>query len=374
MEETKITIIGAGIIGLSIAYELAKYTSDIIVVDKNDSFGQETSARNSEVIHAGLYYPPDSLKAKTCLRGKILLYELCLKHNIPHKRIGKLVVASNNEEIKKIEKEYSNAVACGINNLRFLKEKEVSRLEPDIRVREAFFSPDSGIVDTHAVMKFLYTQARSRGLTFSFLSEIIGVKRKQSRYVLTIREPKGEMFSFESAVVINAAGLSADLITQMLGMDLEKKKYKLHYCKGQYFRLRNPDKFSIQHLIYPPATNISLGIHITPDLGKGLRLGPDARYVSGIDYTFDEKNWQLFYDAINKILPEVTPEDLIPDTVGIRPKLQKESEDFRDFVIKDEADEGYPAFINLIGIESPGFTSCLAIAEKVREMLNIYSV
>ena len=369
MEEVRIAIVGAGIIGLSIAHELTKFTSDIIVLEKNDSFGQDSSSRNSEVIHAGLYYEPNSLKAKTCIRGKDLLYSFCAKNNIAHKRMGKLMVACCDSEITRIDEIYNNARTCGVENLRFLESSETKKLEPDIRVKKAFFSPDSGIIDSHALMHFLYTYAKSNGVTFSFSTEAVGINKKNSHYEVVVREPQGEDFSFKAAMVINAAGLYSDKVAGLAGIDVDKNHYKIHYCRGQYFRIAHPNKFLIDHLIYPPSTKISLGIHITPDLGGGLRLGPDAKYIDSIDYNIDEKDKGDFYRAVKKFLPQLELDDLIPDTVGVRPKLQAKDDDFRDFVIKEESENGLDNFINTIGIESPGLTACLAIAEIVKKIV-----
>ncbi|UCG35781.1 MAG: NAD(P)/FAD-dependent oxidoreductase [Candidatus Omnitrophota bacterium] len=370
MIDNEITIIGAGVIGLAIADKLSESGKNIVVLDKEPTFGQEISSRNSEVIHAGLYYPPNSLKAKTCIRGRELLYDLCQTHNIGHKKLGKLVVASNDAEIEKIEKIYENATQCGVKNLRLLKEKEISELEPAVCAKEAIFSPDSGIIDTHALMDFFFHKAKEKGVMFSFSTEVIGVKKQNNDYEITVKEPSGETFAFITPTVINSAGLYADKIAQMPGINIEDAAYKLHYCKGQYFRIAHPKKFSINHLVYPPATKIDLGIHLTLDLGGGLRLGPDAKYIPSIDYNINEADSAYFYESVQKFLPSLSQDDLIPDTAGIRPKLQKETEDFRDFVINEESDKGFGRFINLIGIESPGLTGCLAIAEIVEKLAN----
>lgn len=367
MEKTKITIIGAGVIGLAIAYELSKLVTDIIVVDKNDSFGRETSSRNSEVIHTGLYYLPGSLKAKTCIEGNKLLYEFCAQNNIPHKKLGKLVSACNDEEAGKIEAIYENAAKCGVEGLKFMGESEIKKIEPNIKVRRAIFSPEAGIIDSHQLMDFFFKSSKQAGAVFSFSTEVVGIERKGSGYEIFVKDADAEKFSFESEVVINSAGLNSDKVAAIAG--ISEPNYKIHYCKGQYFRVTNPGKFSINHLVYPPPTNIDLGIHLTPDLAGGLRLGPDAEYISEINYDVSEKDKLKFFDSARKFLPNLEEDDLIPDTAGVRPKLQKPEESFRDFVIQEESKKGFPAFVNLIGIESPGLTACLAIARKVKEWL-----
>lgn len=367
--KTKITIVGAGVIGLAIAYKLSSQYKDVVVIERQDSFGRETSSRNSEIIHAGLYYQPKSLKTLTCLRGNKLLYDLCLKHNIAHKRIGKLVVASDDLEVVKIKKTYQNALDCQVKNLRFLEKHELKSMEPSLCAIAGFYSSDTGIIDSHALMQFLYNKAKENGVTFSFNTEVKIIEKSKLGYKVIVKEPNSDEFSFETKVLINSAGLWADKIAALAGIDIEKCKYKLHYCKGQYFRLRSPEKFNIKHLIYPPETQESLGIHFTLDLASGIRLGPDAFYVDVIDYTIEEGARAYFLKSVKKYLPSLVLDDLTPDTSGIRPKLQAKGADFEDFIIKEESSKGFPGLINLIGIESPGLTACLAIAEIVEKMV-----
>lgn len=368
MERTEITIIGAGIVGLASSYLLSKSKQNIMVLEKQHSFGQDTSSRNSEVIHAGLYYPKNSLKSLMCLRGSPLLYQLCQENNIGHKKLGKLLVASEKEEIEKIEAIYKNATACGVENLSFIDKAGIKKLEPNVQAKTALFSPDSGIVDSHFVMKHFHDASKSRGVELAFNIEAIGIEKKRDHYIVTVREPDGEEFSFGTNIVINAAGLYSDKVAEMVGIDIDKNPYKIHYSKGQYFRVADPAPLNISHLIYPPPSKFDLGIHATPDLAGGIRLGPDARYVDSIDYKLDPRDKDTFYNSVKRFIPSLE-DNLLEDTVGIRAKLQSPKDDFRDFVITNEEDKGFPNFINLLGIESPGLTSCLAIAEKVREII-----
>lgn len=365
MEEVAVTIIGAGVIGLSIARAISKWGKDVVVIEKNRSFGEGTSSRNSEVIHSGIYYPPGSLKSITCLRGKELLYQYCQRNSIPHKKLGKILIASDDEEEKKIRAIYENAIKVGIRNLSILDKKDIQKLQPQVTGKFGIFCPDSGILDSHSFMKSLYQEAKEQGVIFSFCSEVVGIERKNGKYLLHIKDADGEKFSFLSQIVINSAGLYSDRIASMVGIS----NYKIYYCKGRYFRIRNPSKYNIKYLIYPPPTEISLGIHITPDIGGGLRLGPDAQYVNEIDYKVDDQDKEIFYAEVKKFLPQLEMEDIIPDTAGIRPKLQKPGDGFRDFVIIEESVKGFSGFINLIGIESPGLTSSLAIAELVDKIV-----
>ena len=361
MERVDVTIIGAGVIGLAVAEALSGSGSDIVVLDRNDSFGRETSSRNSEVIHAGLYYPKGSLKSVTCIEGRRLLYDFCKKNNVPFKKCGKIIAAREDKEIKKLEEIFQNARTCGVKNLEFLDKNEIKELEPAVLVKKGIFSPDTGIIDSHAFMNTLFKKAKSKGVNFVFSVEAKEIKKLEKEYEVSVKEPKGDFFSFRSKVVINCAGLSADEISPV--------QYKIHYCKGQYFRLRAAKKFSITHLIYPPPTDVDLGIHLTPDMAGEVRLGPDAEYVKEIDYAIDEGKRENFLASAKKLIPSIDVNDLVPDTSGIRPKLQAPGEGFRDFIIQEESDKGYPNLINLIGIESPGLTACLSIAERVKNLI-----
>ncbi|MCX5682018.1 MAG: NAD(P)/FAD-dependent oxidoreductase [Candidatus Omnitrophica bacterium] len=369
MEKTNITIIGAGVCGLATAFQLSAKHKDILVIEQHDSFGRETSSRNSEVIHAGLYYSKNSLKALCCVEGKKLLYNFCKKNNIPHKNTGKILVAVNDAEAQKLQSIKDNAAQSGVTNLRFLTQQELKNLEPDVRAQESLWCPDTGIIDSHQLMKCLFDQSQRQGVEFAFSVAVVGIAKKAGGYEITVKEPEGDLFSFETKVIINAAGLAADQVAQMAGFDTDACGYKLHYNKGQYFRISNPKKFSVTHPVYPPATTTDLGIHITPDLAGGLRLGPDAHYAKEIDYTINENDKKEFSDSVARFLPGLTINDLVPDTVGMRAKLQAPGVDFSDFVIKEENERGFKNFINLIGIESPGLTSCLAIAQRVENFL-----
>jgi len=295
---------------------------------------------------------------------------LCAKYNIAHKKLGKLVVATDKEERQEIQSIYENAKACGVDNLYFLDKKGCKKLEPNIEAEAAFFSPDSGIIDSHSLMKFFFDSAKEKGADFIFSVEVVGIKKNNSHYEVTVREPNGESFSFYANKVINCAGLWSDKIAELVGIDTKKYSYKLYYCKGQYFRISNPRKFNISHLVYPPPTKVSLGIHITPDLGNGLRLGPDAHYLDNINYDINERDKNDFFVSVRKFLPNLGLDDIISDTVGVRPKLQGPKEGFRDFVIQEEGNKGFPNFINTIGIESPGLTACLAIADIIKEEIS----
>lgn len=369
MEEIDIIVVGSGVIGLAVVAELSQSYKDIFVIEKNSSFGQETSSRNSEVIHAGIYYPKDSFKAKTCSEGKNLLYEFCKKNNINHKRIGKLIVALDNNEVKDLENLFKNGSKNGVEDLKLFSKNEIKKIEPNVEAQTAIYSPSTGILDTHGFMKCLIEQFKSNGGQIAYNTELIGIEKTNNFYKVTVRDQKEGEFSFLTRVFINGAGLNSDKVAEMIG--IKDKDYKLKYCKGDYFRVHNNKARFISRLVYPvpKVDRAGLGIHATLDLAGGLRLGPDDEYVDKIDYNIDGSKKVIFYESVKKFLPFIELIDLIPDTSGIRPKLQGPDEAFRDFIIKDEKDYGLAGFIDLIGIESPGFTSSLSIAKTVREMV-----
>lgn len=369
MEKTKITIVGAGIIGLAIAAELSKEYSDIVVIEKNSSFGQETSSRNSEVVHAGIYYPGDSLKAKLCVEGKELLYKYCEKHNIGHKRIGKLIVAANTDEVGRLEILFKHGIENGVTDLTLLSGEEIKKLEPHIRAVAAIHSPSTGIIDSHGMMKKFVLESKNRDVLIAYATELEGVEKHKDGFKVSVRDEREGSFIFLTEIFINAAGLCSDKVAKMAGIN--KKEYTLKYCKGDYFRVHNNKARFLNHLIYPVPSehSVSLGIHTALDLSGGLRLGPDAEYVDKVDYNVDESKKEAFYESTKYFLPFIELQDLGPDMAGIRAKLQGQGEDVRDFLIKDESDNDLAGFINLIGIDSPGLTCCLSIAKKVKELV-----
>lgn len=377
MENTKVTIVGAGVVGLACAAELSKVgnrpacslqTTDIIVIEKNTSFGQETSSRNSEVIHAGIYYPKDSLKARLCVQGKELLYAYCQEQRITYKRLGKLIVTNDPADLLRLEELYKQGLENGVTDLKFLSQEEVKKIEPQINAIAALYSPSTGIFDTHSLMKSLESESKNRNVIFSYATELVGIEINNGKYKVSIKDQGGDIFSFVSQFFINAAGLGSEKVARMVG--IQNQDYALKYCKGDYFRVQGNKARFLSHLIYPPPANESLGIHTVLDLAGGMKLGPDAEYVDKIDYAIDESKKEIFYQRAHPILPFIELEDLTPDMSGIRAKLQGESEPFRDFVIKEEADAGFPGFINLIGIDSPGLTSSLAIAREVKKIID----
>jgi len=367
--EISVAIIGAGVIGLATAREIAQGKKDVFVFEKNRTLGLETSSRNSEVIHAGIYYPEDSLKAKLCVEGKSLLYKLCDKHNIAYKKTGKIIVAADENEISCLEELYEQGGKNGVEDLMLLSQTELKKLEPNIEARAGLLSPSSGILDSYTLLKFLYSQAREKGARFVFDTEVIGIERAGAKYKVQIKDRDG-ISAFVAHVVVNCAGLNSDRIAQLAEIDVAKAGYKLHYCKGEYFSLSSKYRNVVSRLIYPTPEQAGHGIHVTVGLDGRVRLGPNARYVQTVDYAVDETQKEVFYNSTKRFLPSVELEDLAPEFAGIRPKLQGPGEAFRDFVIAREEKESLPSLINLIGIESPGLTASPAIARYVGKMVD----
>ena len=369
MERVEIIIVGAGVVGLAIAAELSKEYSDIVVIEKNDSFGQEASSRNSEVIHAGIYYPKDSLKARLCVEGKDLLYRFCQEHNIGHNKVGKLIVAVEENEEVLLEELLRNGLDNGVEDLRIISKKEAKILEPHVVTRTAIYSGTTGIVDSHSLMKTLERESKSQHADIAYATELVGIEKSGHGYKITVNDQQEGLFTFMSRVFINAAGLYSDRVARMAGINREE--YTLHYCKGEYFRVHHNKARFLSHLVYPvPAQDsVSLGIHTVLDLAGGLRLGPDAEYVDKIEYDVSEPKKRSFFDSAASFLPFLELRDLEPDMAGIRAKLQGRGETFRDFLIQEESSEGFRGFVNLIGIDSPGLTCALSIARKVKNIV-----
>ncbi|MCK4312245.1 MAG: NAD(P)/FAD-dependent oxidoreductase [Candidatus Cloacimonetes bacterium] len=360
-----ILIVGAGVIGLSIARALSEEFEDVVVVEKEESFGRHTSSRNSEVIHSGIYYPQNTLKAKLCVRGIELIYDFCEKNGVPFQNCGKLIVASNEEELTELYKLKENGEKNNVKGLEIIDEIECRELEPQIRVIKALKVNSTGIFDTHKFMQKLEKEAESNDAFIVYDMEVISIKKNENKYIVNFTN--GEIF--EVNTLINSAGLFSDKIAEMVGIDMQNANLQLHWCKGEYYKTTKVK--DIKRLIYPlpDPKGISLGIHLTINLNEEARFGPNAYYVNELNYSMDETHKDAFYDSIIKYI-KIDKEHLSLDDCGIRPKLQGPDDDFRDFYIKEESEKGFPNFINLIGIDSPGLTCSLAIAEEVKRILN----
>jgi L-2-hydroxyglutarate oxidase LhgO len=367
-----ITIIGAGVVGLAIAEKVSEKNKNVFLIEKHLSFGQETSSRNSEVIHAGIYYTRDSLKAKLCVEGKWLLYDYCKKYDIPFNNCGKLIVATTQEEIAVIEGIRQTALRNGVDDILVLEKDQIAELELNIFAMKALFSPSTGIIDSHSLMKQYETNAINNGCQIVYGSEVTGISQIKNGYKVELFDADKNYYSFSTGIVINSAGLTSDKVSELVG--ISDDSLKIIFCKGEYFRINPPKNRLISRLIYPvPHPNMEgIGIHVTIDMGGGVKLGPDVKYLESnvYDYRLTASKQEAFYQSAKKFLPFLEFDDLAPEMAGIRPKIQKPGEPLRDFYIMEESDRGYPGFINLIGIESPGLTSSIAIAKYVNGLIN----
>jgi L-2-hydroxyglutarate oxidase LhgO len=275
------------------------------------------------------------------------------------------VAAAEPAELAALERLKAQAEANGAEGVRWIDGAEVARLEPQVRAAGALFSPNSGIVNSHKLMTWLEGAARSRGALLAYSCTVEGLRRNADGYILDIRDADGQMMELAAETVVNSAGLGSDRIAELAGIDLEAAGYRIHPCKGVYFSLSSRFHGAFRHLVYPVPNPLNLGIHVGLTLDERVRLGPNSFFVEELEYTVDPARREEFYQDARRLLPALRPEDLSPDQAGIRPKLYREGEPFRDFVIREESDRGLPGLVNLIGIESPGLTACLAIAELV---------
>jgi len=357
-------IVGAGVVGLAIARSLAMGGREVVVLEAEHEIGMHTSSRNSEVIHAGLYYPENSLKAELCVRGKQSLYRYCDERRIPHEKIGKLIIASSEGEVERLLAIQSQAVKNRVDDLRLIDEAEIRKLEPAIRGNAALLSPSTGIIDSHSLMIALLADIEAHGGVVLTHSLVGGAGVTESGFFL---EVDGTEERFDCRTLINSAGLFAqDFARTLDGLDASHVK-TVRFAKGHYFAYQGKSPFG--HLIYPLPSDGGLGVHATNDMGGNARFGPDVDWVDSIDYSFDESRKSRFTDSIKKYFPDLDEEKLVPAYTGIRPKLTGPGEPAADFLIQGEAGHGIKNLVNLFGIESPGLTACLAIADYVNNLL-----
>lgn len=369
MADACVTVIGGGVVGLAVAAELSRHYSPLFLLERYPKVGQETSSRNSEVIHAGIYYPSGSLKARLCVEGREMLYRLCESHGIPHRRITKIITATQREDMGELERLEKHGKGNGVNLIMLTADK-VRELEPQIVTVGGVFSPGTGIISAHGLMDYFFHAAREQGAVIQTHCAVVGLEKRSGDFLVTIQESDRQS-SFTSDWVINAAGLESDTIASLAGIDVDAARYRLHYCKGCYFALPPSLSTSVSRLVYPAPNEYSLGVHAVIDLGGRLKFGPDVEYVKGrqLDYYVDPAKRILFAKSVRRILPHVRDEDLSPDMSGIRPKLQAEGGPLHDFVIRHESDRGLAGLINLIGIDSPGLTASPAIAREVARLM-----
>jgi L-2-hydroxyglutarate oxidase LhgO len=368
--DTGVTVIGAGVVGLAVAARLAPRSPDLVLLERAARHGTAQSSRNSEVIHAGMYYPTGTLKARLCVAGNRQLYEYCARHHVSHRRIGKLIVAVEDAQREALAAILARGRANGVD-LRALSGAEARALEPNVPSVEALFSPNTGIVSAHELMDALLAQARAAGAVTQFGVELRQLAHTGDGWNVTCRRGDGTE-TFTTEAVVNAAGLGSDEVAALAGVDVESAGYRIHPCKGDYFAVSPAKSALVSRLVYPVPDHVSLGVHAVLGLDGRVRFGPDAEYVArGHGYAVDEAKRARFGAAIRKLVPAIADDDITPDLSGIRAKLQGPGDGFRDFAIADETARGLPGLIDLVGIDSPGLTSSLAIADEVARLLNV---
>ncbi|MEQ8861344.1 MAG: NAD(P)/FAD-dependent oxidoreductase [Pseudomonadales bacterium] len=349
-----VVVIGAGVVGLACARGLAQSGLDVVVIERHGQIGSETSSRNSEVIHAGIYYPAGSAKAALCVRGKELLYRYCEEHAVPHRRCGKIIVASSKDQVPVLRDYQAQALRNGVAPLPWLTAAEVAALEPEVQAVAGVLSESTGIIDSHAYMVALRGDLEAAGGMIALGTEVQGLAASGDG--LRVETPE---LALDARWVVNAAGLAAPVVARWLCADAPRA----YFARGHYYAYEGRAPFS--RLVYPVAEAGGLGVHVTLDLGGQVRFGPDVVWIDGVDYAFDDSRRAAFEDAIRRYFPGLEPRRLHPGYTGIRPKISGPGEPAADFRIDGPQTHGVAGLINLLGIESPGLTASLAIAEVV---------
>lgn len=367
METIDCAVIGAGVVGLAIARRLALAGREVIVLEAEKAIGTHTSSRNSEVIHAGIYYPTGSLRARMCVAGKQMLYRYCAERGVNHRNIGKVIVATADDEIPTLHKYRAQAEANGVTDLVWLDRDEIAAMEPNITAVRALLSPSTGIIDSHGLMLAYQGDAEDRGTQIAFESPVLSGRVEPERIVLEVGGE--EPMALGCRVVVNAAGLAAPAVARSIAGIPPASIPPQHFCKGHYYVLSGRSPFN--RLVYPVGSGLWHGVHVTVDLGGQARFGPDQQWLDGVDYAFDETRAASFYEAIRHYYPALADGQLVPGYTGIRPKITAKGEPAADFVIQGPGDHGIPGMVNLYGIESPGLTSSMAIGEHVASLLGV---
>ncbi len=358
-------VIGAGVVGLAIARELALAGREVVVLEQHGAIGEETSARNSEVIHAGIYYPAGSLKARLCIAGAKALYAYCETKGIPHRRCGKLIVAVHPEQTDALAALRARGLANGATALEWLSASELAALEPEVRGTAAIHSGGTGIVDSHAFMLALAGDLEQHGGAIALHTRLVAGRRNGARIEL-VCETGEERHTVAARTVVNSAGLHATRVARAIEGFAPRTIPETRYAKGNYFVLAGRSPFA--HLVYPLPEPGGLGIHATLDLAGRVRFGPDVEWVDSLDYTVDAGRAERFYAAVRTYWPGLPDGGLTPGYAGIRPKIAGPGEPAPDFVIRSVEEDG-AVLVELFGIESPGLTASLAIAGHVQELL-----
>lgn len=361
-------VIGAGVVGLAISRAISQSGLDVVVLEQERHFGNHTSSRNSEVIHAGIYYPKGSLKEKFCLKGRELLYDYCDRHHVSYNKIGKLIVATDIEQIPILEILQEKSLILGSGNLEWLDKISLTKMEPRLNAEVALFSKNTGIIDSHQYMLSLLGDMENLGGRLAINAKVLHIEVLSKGFKLKIDCGDANPYFLTTRALINSGGLFSWQVAKPIYDQLNKKLPNQYYAKGTYFKYLKKPPFN--HLIYPVPVDGGLGIHVTIDQGGDMKFGPDVEWISGIDYSLNPNRKSDFYAAIKNYFPEIRLEDFVEDFVGIRPRVSPPGEK-NDFYIDDLREEGVENCINLFGIESPGLTSSLAIAEYVNNLLSI---
>ena len=365
MESVDCIVIGAGVVGLAVARRLAIEGREVVVLEAEETIGTHTSSRNSEVIHAGIYYAPGSLKARLCVPGKQALYRYCEARGVGHRRCGKLIVATCDGQRPVLEQLHAQALANGVDDLQWLTGEQARALEPELACVAALMSPSTGIVDSHGLMLAVRGDAEERGTAIAFRSPVQGGRIGADGIEL---EVGGEQhMRIQAHCVVNSAGLHSQRVAASLAGFAAGHVPPCHYAKGNYYSLSGRSPFS--RLIYPIPELAGHGVHVTLDLSGQARFGPDVEWVQTIDYRVDPRRADAFYREIRRYWPRLADGALQPGYAGIRPKIQAPGEPARDFLIEGPRDHGVAGLVNLFGIESPGLTASLAIADHVHDLL-----
>lgn len=371
-ERIDAAVIGAGVVGLAVARALALVGREVVVIEATETIGTEMSSRNSEVIHAGIYYPTNSLKAVHCLRGREKLYTYCRCHGVGHVRIGKLIVATSEEQRAALGPIAQQAAANGVDDLRLLGRAEVERLEPALHAVAALHSPSTGIVDSHALMLALQGDAENHGAMIAFRARVTGgsvASSPDGGIDLTVRDDSGATTGFRADIVVNSAGLDAQGIARTINGVPAETIPPLYYARGCYFTMSERSPFS--HLIYPIPEEGGLGVHVTLDLAGQCRFGPDVEWIDTLDYTVDPARAERFYPVIRTYWPDLRDDVLTPGYAGVRPKVSGPGEPAGDFELSGPERHGVSGLVNLYGIESPGLTAALSLADEVCAALGL---
>jgi L-2-hydroxyglutarate oxidase LhgO len=377
MASVECIVAGAGVVGLAVARTLALAGHEVLVLERAGRSGTGTSARNSEVIHAGIYYPPGSRMARFCMAGRRALYAYCETRQVRFERCGKLIVANSPEEEATLGRLAERAAQNSINDVRMLSGEEARALEPEVLCKAALYSPSTGILDVQGLMAALQADAVAAGARFAFLAEVESVRARPEGFEVATAGPNPS--TYRCRTLINSAGIDAPGLAARIDGLAPRHVPQAYYAKGTYFRLAGPAPF--ERLVYPVPVPGALGIHFTLDLAHRARFGPDIEWVEAVDYTVDPARAEAFYAAIRRYWPALADGALEPAYSGIRPKIAPAGAPAQDFLIEGPENHGVPGLVNLFGIESPGLTSCLAIADyvagimadQVRESLNLVS-